>query len=82
MILLIGMAVGVDYALFYLRRAREERAAGRSTDEALQSPPRPPGRAVLISGFTVITAMAGMYLAGAPTSCPSRPGRSWSSPSR
>jgi uncharacterized membrane protein YdfJ with MMPL/SSD domain len=65
-ILLIGMAVGVDYALFYLRRAREERAAGRSSDEAVQIAAATSGRSVLISGITVITAMAGMYLAGAP----------------
>jgi uncharacterized membrane protein YdfJ with MMPL/SSD domain len=65
-ILLIGMAVGVDYALFYLRRAREERAAGRSTQDAVQIAAATSGRSVLISGITVITAMAGMYLAGAP----------------
>ena len=40
-ILLIGLAVGVDYSLFYLRREREERAAGRSEGAALR-PPRPP----------------------------------------
>jgi uncharacterized membrane protein YdfJ with MMPL/SSD domain len=66
-ILLIGLAVGVDYALFYLRRAREERAAGRSADAALEAAAATSGRAVLISGLTVMTAMAGMYLAGAPT---------------
>jgi RND superfamily putative drug exporter len=65
-ILLIGMAVGVDYALFYLRRAREERAAGRSKDEAVAIAAATSGRSVLISGVTVITAMAGMYFAGAP----------------
>jgi uncharacterized membrane protein YdfJ with MMPL/SSD domain len=66
-ILLIGLAVGVDYALFYLRREREERAAGRSEEAALQAAAATSGRAVLISGFTVIIAMAGMYLGGAPT---------------
>ena len=35
-VLLVGMAVGIDYSLFYLRRTREERAAGRSTAEALR----------------------------------------------
>jgi uncharacterized membrane protein YdfJ with MMPL/SSD domain len=65
-ILLIGMAVGVDYALFYLRRAREERAAGRSSHDAVLVAAATSGRSVLISGITVITAMAGMYLAGAP----------------
>ena len=62
-ILLIGLAVGVDYALFYLRRVREERAAGRSNDAAIEAAAATSGRAVLISGITVMIAMAGMYLA-------------------
>jgi uncharacterized membrane protein YdfJ with MMPL/SSD domain len=66
-ILLIGLAVGVDYALFYLRRVREERAAGRSKDAAIEAAASTSGRAVLVSGFTVMIAMAGMYFAGAPT---------------
>ena len=66
-ILLIGLAVGVDYSLFYLRRVREERAAGRSNDAAIEAAAATSGRAVLVSGVTVMTAMAGMYLAGAPT---------------
>ena len=64
LILLIGLAVGVDYALFYMRREREERAAGRSTKDALQAAASTSGRAVLISGLTVIIAMAGMYITG------------------
>ena len=66
-ILLIGLAVGVDYALFYLRRVREERAAGRSKEAAIEAAAATSGRAVLVSGFTVMIAMAGMYFAGAPT---------------
>jgi uncharacterized membrane protein YdfJ with MMPL/SSD domain len=66
-VLLIGLAVGVDYALFYLRREREERAAGRSAEAALQAAAATSGRAVLISGLTVMIAMAGMFLAGATT---------------
>ena len=58
-ILLIGLAVGVDYSLFYLRREREERAAGRSEGAALAAAAATSGRAVLISGLTVIVAMAG-----------------------
>ncbi len=64
-ILLIGLAVGVDYALFYIRREREERAAGKDYEAALEAAAATSGRAVLISGFTVMTAMSGMYLAGA-----------------
>jgi RND superfamily putative drug exporter len=66
-ILMIGLAVGVDYSLFYLRREREERAAGRSPDEALQVAASTSGRAVLISGLTVIVAMAGMLISGDKT---------------
>ena len=67
MILLIGLAVGVDYSMFYLRREREEREAGRSEEAALAAAAATSGRAVMVSGFTVIIAMAGMYLAGTPT---------------
>jgi RND superfamily putative drug exporter len=63
-VLLIGLAVGVDYSLFYVRRLREERAAGRSKEAALEAAAATSGHAVLVSGLTVITAMAGMYLAG------------------
>jgi RND superfamily putative drug exporter len=63
-VLLIGLAVGVDYSLFYLRRAREERAAGRSSRDAVEVAAATSGRAVLVSGLTVMTAMAGMFLTG------------------
>ena len=63
-ILLVGLAVGVDYSLFYLRREREERAAGRSERAALEAAAATSGRAVLISGVTVIVAMAGMFISG------------------
>jgi len=63
-ILLIGLAVGVDYSFFYLRREREERAAGRSPRDALDIAAATSGRAVLISGLTVIVAMAGMLISG------------------
>ena len=65
--LLVGLAVGVDYSLFYLKREREERAAGRSPEAALEVAAATSGRAVLISGFTVIIAMAGMFLSGDKT---------------
>jgi uncharacterized membrane protein YdfJ with MMPL/SSD domain len=66
-VLLVGMAVGVDYALFYIRREREERAKGRSPEAALEAAAAISGRSVLISGLTVIAAMAGMYLTGSST---------------
>jgi uncharacterized membrane protein YdfJ with MMPL/SSD domain len=61
-VLLIGLAVGVDYSLFYLRRAREERAAGHSERDAVEIAAATSGRAVLVSGLTVMVAMAGMFL--------------------
>src|SRR3954452_1228825 len=66
-ITLVGLAVGVDYSLFYIRREREERAAGRSKLEALDMAAATSGRAVLISGITVMIAMAGMFLTGNAT---------------
>ncbi len=66
-VLLIGLAVGVDYSLFYLRREREERAAGRSPEAALEAAAATSGRSVLISGFTVMVAMAGLFLTGDAT---------------
>ena len=63
-VLLVGMAVGVDYSLFYLKREREERAAGRDNDAAIEAAAATSGRSVLISGLTVMVAMAGMYLGG------------------
>ncbi|MGW4891739.1 MMPL family transporter [Kitasatospora sp. NPDC004240] len=65
--LLVGLAVGVDYCLFYLRREREERAAGRDLDTALKIAAATSGRAVLVSGVTVVVAMAGMFLTGIAT---------------
>jgi uncharacterized membrane protein YdfJ with MMPL/SSD domain len=62
--LLMGLAVGVDYCLFYLRREREERAAGQDRDAALRIAAATSGRSVLVSGLTVIVAMAGMFLSG------------------
>ncbi|MGZ4410903.1 MAG: MMPL family transporter [Gaiellaceae bacterium] len=63
-VVLMGMAVGVDYSLFYLRREREERARGRGSREALHAAAATSGRAVLVSGLTVVIACAGMLLSG------------------
>jgi RND superfamily putative drug exporter len=62
--LLMGMAVGVDYCLFYLRRHREERARGVGNEAALRTAAATSGRSVLVSGLTVMVAMAGMFLTG------------------
>jgi putative drug exporter of the RND superfamily len=63
-VLLIGMAVGIDYSLFYLRREREERAAGASTAQALRIAARTSGRAIVVSGLTVMIALGGLFLTG------------------
>lgn len=63
-ILLIGLAVSVDYSLFYLKREREERAAGRGQDAALAAAAATSGRAIVISGLTVIASVAGMFFGG------------------
>jgi putative drug exporter of the RND superfamily len=63
-VLIIGMAVGIDYTLFYLRREREERAKGASTSEALRIAARTSGRAIVVSGLTVMIALAGLFLTG------------------
>jgi RND superfamily putative drug exporter len=65
-VIVIGLAVGVDYAMFYSRRLMEERDKGRSPEQALEIAAATSGRAVLISGITVIAAMAGMLFAGNP----------------
>src|SRR6516162_5953790 len=63
-VLLVGMAVGIDYSLFYLRRMREERAAGHSTQQALRIAAHTSGRAIVVSGLTVMIALAGLFLTG------------------
>ena len=81
-VLLVGLAVGVDYCMFYLRREMEERDAGRSPDAALAAAAATSGHAVLVSGFTVIVAMGGMFLAGNAVFESFAAGRSSSSRSR
>jgi uncharacterized membrane protein YdfJ with MMPL/SSD domain len=66
-ILLVGLAVGVDYSLFYLKRDREERQRGETPHDALLRTARTSGQAVLISGVTVLIAVAGMLVVGDPT---------------
>ncbi|MEA2317590.1 MAG: hypothetical protein QOD44_1779, partial [Solirubrobacteraceae bacterium] len=57
---------GVDYAMFYMRRMMEERDNGHSPATALDIAAATSGRTVLISGFTVMAAMAGMFFSGNP----------------
>ena len=81
MIVLIGMAVGVDYSLFYLKREREERAKGHSGRDAVEIAAQTSGHSILVSGGAVICSMAGLFLIGTRPSARWRSARSWSSPS-
>lgn len=63
-ILLVGLAVGVDYSLFYVHRVREERSRGRSIELAVEAAARTSGHAVLVSGLVVTATMASLLLLG------------------
>jgi RND superfamily putative drug exporter len=67
MIVLIGMAVGVDYSLFYLKREREEREKGTSTVDAVEIAARTSGHSIVVSGLAVIASMTGLYVVGGAT---------------
>jgi RND superfamily putative drug exporter len=62
MTLLIGMAVGVDYSLFFLRRAKEERAHG--IDESIRIAARTSGHVIVVSGLTVALCVTGLLFTG------------------
>ena len=62
-ILLMGMAVGVDYSLFYLKREREERQNGATHTRAVEVAAATSGHSVVVSGVAVIVSMAGLYFA-------------------
>ncbi|HEX3872843.1 MAG TPA: MMPL family transporter [Solirubrobacteraceae bacterium] len=66
LVVLIGLAVGIDYSLFYIRREREERRSGRESDAALDATAATVGHAVVVSGLTVIVALAGLLVTGLP----------------
>src|SRR4051812_7913181 len=61
---MIGIGVGIDYALLILNRFRLERGAGRDTREATLVAIDTSGRAVLFAGIVVVIAMLGMVLLG------------------
>jgi RND superfamily putative drug exporter len=64
LVLVIGMAVGVDYSLFYLRREREERMAGHDDQAVVGLAAATSGRAILVSGLTVMVSLGGLFLTG------------------
>src|SRR3954469_18880655 len=61
---MIGIGVGIDYALLILNRFRLERGAGRDVREATLVAMNTSGRAVLFAGVVVVIAMLGMMLLG------------------
>ena len=63
-VVLIGLAVGVDYSLFYIRRERAERRAGAGPDAALRAASTTVGRAIVVAGATVIIGLAGLLFTG------------------
>ena len=66
MVLLMGLAVGIDYSLFLVARSRRERASGREKYKAIDVASRTTGRAVFYAGFTVVLSIAGLMLTDNP----------------
>jgi RND superfamily putative drug exporter len=60
----LGLAVAVDYSLFYVRREREERRRGKGPEAALDAAAATVGRAIVVSGLTVIIALLGLLFTG------------------
>ena len=67
MVLLMGLATGIDYALFVISRFRHERNTGKGKEEALRTAAGTSGKAVVFAGCTVLLAISGMFLVGDPT---------------
>ncbi|MFE0787135.1 MMPL family transporter [Streptomyces mutabilis] len=63
---MLGLAVGIDYALFVVSRYREERANGRDPRDAAGLAVGTAGSAVVFAGLTVIIALAGLSVVGVP----------------
>ena len=61
-VLLIGLATGIDYSLFVITRYRRERRAGRSNEDALQVASGTSGKAIFFAGTTTVFAVASMFL--------------------
>ncbi|MEU1917382.1 MMPL family transporter [Streptomyces massasporeus] len=64
--MMLGLAVGIDYALFVVSRYREERARGRTPQEATALAVGTAGSAVVFAGLTVVIALAGLAVVGIP----------------
>lgn len=63
---MIGLGVGIDYALFILSRHRDNLEAGVANEESIGRTNATAGQAVLVAGGTVVVAILGLQLAGIP----------------
>ncbi|MGW7542287.1 MMPL family transporter [Streptomyces sp. NPDC054770] len=63
---MLGLACGIDYALFVVSRYREERAKGHAPREAAGLAVGTAGSAVVFAGLTVVIALAGLWVVGIP----------------
>ena len=63
---MLGLAVGIDYAVFIISRYREERAKGVEAREAAGLAVGTAGSAVVFAGLTVVIGLAGLFVVGVP----------------
>ena len=64
--LMLGLAVGIDYALFIVSRHRDQLRDGMAPEESVARAVATAGSAVVFAGLTVIIALAGLAVAGIP----------------
>ncbi|BCJ54323.1 membrane protein [Actinoplanes sp. NBRC 14428] len=64
--LMLGLAVGIDYALFISSRHRTQLSAGLPAEESVARATATAGSAVLFAGATVVIALAGLSIVGVP----------------
>ena len=67
MVLLLGLATGIDYSLFVVTRYRTEVRAGHSREDAMRIATGTSGKAIVFAGTSTVFALAGMWLVGIPT---------------
>ncbi|MFI6307763.1 MMPL family transporter [Amycolatopsis thailandensis] len=63
---MLGLAVGIDYALFLLSRHRDQLAEGLEVEESIARATATAGSAVIFAGLTVVIALLGLFVAGIP----------------
>jgi uncharacterized membrane protein YdfJ with MMPL/SSD domain len=63
-VLVLGLGLSIDFSLFMVTRVRESLSRGASMEEAITETLQTTGRAITVSGLTVATALAGLYVTG------------------